>query len=94
LLKIKKKFERAILNEEISDGCHSWEYTLEGFTLSEAYHQLIKMHSRKHNNQTEIPAIISREGNIWNFSDIDAIQALQLHDLRDGKFKITLCSCT
>jgi hypothetical protein len=94
LVKIKTKFERAVLNEEISDGCHDTEYLIEGFTLSEAYHQLISLHSRKHNNQTEIPAIISREGNVWNFSDIDAIQELKLHDLGDGKFKITLYSCT
>ncbi|MFT4855935.1 MAG: hypothetical protein ACI8YP_000140 [Algoriphagus sp.] len=94
LVKIKTKFERAILNEEISDGCHSWKYTLEGFTLSEAYHQLINLTSGKYTNQIEIPATISRKGNVWNFSNLDAIQELKLHDLGDGKFKITLYSCT
>lgn len=94
LIKIKTQFERALLNEEISDGCHSYEYILIGFTLSEAYHQLINLHSRKNNNQIQFPAIISREGNIWNFSDLDAIQELRLHDLGEGRFKITLISCT
>jgi len=94
LVKIKTRFERAVLNEGISDGCHDWEYQLEGFTLSEAYHQLINLTSRKHKNQIDIPAIISREGDVWNFSNLNAIQALQLHDLGDGKFKIILCSCT
>jgi hypothetical protein len=94
LVKIKTIFERVILHEEIFDDCHDWEYTLEGFTLSEAYHQLINLTARKHDNQIEFPAIISREGNIWNFSDLDAIQELQLHDLGGGRFKITLYSCT
>lgn len=87
-------YEFALINETFFDGCHDTEYLLEGFSLSEAYHQLINLHSRKYNIQIEIPAIISREGNIWNFSDLDAIQELKLHDLGDGKFKITLYSCT
>ncbi|WP_075348670.1 SH3 domain-containing protein [Algoriphagus marinus] len=87
-------YEFAVINESFFDGCHDTEYLLEGFTLSEAYHQLINLHSRKNNNQIEIPAIISREGNVWDFSDLDAIQELQLHDLGGGKFKITLYSCT
>jgi glutaredoxin len=80
--------------ESFFDGCHDTELFLEGFTLSEAYHQLINFTARKNNNQIEIPAIISREENIWNFSDLDAIQELQLHDLGGGRFKITLSSCT
>lgn len=94
---VKKKvtaYEFTIINETFFDGCHDTEYLLEDFTLSEAYHQLISLHSRKNNNQILFPAIISREGNVWNFSDLDAIQELQLHDLGDGKFKITLYSCT
>ncbi|MHA7130627.1 SH3 domain-containing protein [Algoriphagus namhaensis] len=94
---VKKRvtaYEFALIDETIFDGCFDWEYTLEGFTLSEAYHQLINLHSRKNNNQIEIPSIISREGNVWNFSDLDAIQELKLHDLGGGKFKITLYSCT
>ena len=85
-------YEFALINETIFDGCFDWEYTLEGFTRSEAYHQIINLNSRKNNHQIEIPAIISREGNVWNFSDLDAIQELKLHDLGDGKFKITLSS--
>ncbi len=94
---VKKRvtaYEFALINETFFDGCHDTEYLLEGFTLSEAYHQLINLHSRKSNNRIEFPAIISRVGNVWNFSDLDAIQELQLHDLGDGKFKITLYSCT
>ena len=87
-------YEFALINETIFDGCFDWEYTLEGFTRSEAYHQIINLNSRKNNHQIEIPAIISREGNVWNFSDLDAIQELKLHDLGDGKFKITLSSCS
>ncbi|MFC3879877.1 hypothetical protein ACFOSV_06805 [Algoriphagus namhaensis] len=94
---VKKRvtaYEFATINETFFDGCHNTEYLLVGFTLSEAYHQLINLHSRKNNNRIEIPSIISREGNVWNLSDLDAIQELKLHDLRDGKFKITLYSCT
>ncbi|GEM_PF-841095 len=92
--KIITAYEFALINETLFDGCHDTEYLLEGFTFSEAYHQLINLHSRKNNNRIEFPAIISREGNVWNFSELDAIQELQLHDLGDGKFKITLYSCT
>ncbi|WP_296703809.1 SH3 domain-containing protein, partial [Algoriphagus sp.] len=82
--KIVTAYEFALTNETIFDGCFDWEYTLEGFTRSEAYHQVINLHSRKNKNQIEIPAIISREGNVWNFSDLDAIQELKLHDLGNG----------
>lgn len=94
---VKKKvtaFEYALLDETFFDGCHDSEYILEGFSLSEAYHQLINLTARKNRGQIEIPAIIRQEGNIWKFSDLDAIQELQLHDLGKGKFKITLYSCT
>lgn len=94
---VKKKVtacEFVLINETFFDGCYDTEYLLEGFTLSEAYHQLINLTSRKYDHRTEIPSIVSREGNIWNFSDLDAIQELQLHDLGKGKFKITLYSCT
>jgi len=94
---VKKKvtaYEFTIINETFFDGCHDTEYLLENFSLSEAYHQLINLHSRKNNNRIEFPAIISREGNVWSFSDLDAIQELKLQDLGDGKFKITLYSCT
>ncbi len=92
--KIVTAYEFALINETLFDDCHDWEYLLEDFTLSEAYHQLINLTSRKYTNQIEIPATISRKGNVWNFSDLDAIQELKLHDLGDGKFKITLYSCT
>jgi hypothetical protein len=92
--KIEISYEFGMATESFFDGCHDTELFLEGFTLSEAYHQLINFAARKNNNQIEIPAIISREGNIWNFSDLDAIQELQLHDLGGGRFKITLYSCT
>jgi glutaredoxin len=92
--KIITAYEFALINETFFDGCHDTEYLLEDFSLSEAYHQLINLHSRKNNNRIEFPAIICREGNVWSFSDLDAIQELQLHDLGDGKFKITLYSCT
>jgi len=92
--KIETSYEFGMATESFFDGCHDQELFLEGFTLSEAYHQLINYTARKKNNQIEIPAIISREGNIWNFSNLDAIQELQLHDLGGGRFKITLYSCT
>jgi hypothetical protein len=92
--KIVTAYEFALINETFFDGCHDTEYLLEDFTRLEAYHQLINLHSRKNNNRIEFPAIISREGNVWNFSDLNAIQELKFHDLGDGKFKITLYSCT
>ena len=88
------EYEFALINETLFDDCHDTEYLIEGFSLSEAYHQLINLHSRKNNTRIEFPAIISLEGNVWNFSDLDAIQELKLQDLGDGKFKITLYSCT
>jgi hypothetical protein len=92
--KIETSYKFEMATESFFDGCHDNELFLEGFTFSEAYHQLINFTANKNNNQIEIPAIISREGNIWNFSDLDAIQELQLHDLGGSRFKTTLYSCT
>ncbi|MEN2280853.1 hypothetical protein AAGF08_01855 [Algoriphagus sp. SE2] len=92
--KIVRKYESAVVYETFFDGCHDTEYLLESFSLSEAYHQLINLTGRKFSHQFEIPRISSREGNIWNFSDLDAIQNLKLQDLGGGKFKITFYSCT
>ncbi len=93
--RIKKiQFEKASVEEVFFDGCLTWEYELKGFSLSEAYHQVLQLTASIWDNRIEIPKVISQEQNTWNFSNIDACQEIKLVDLGKGNYRISFYSCT